>query len=354
MSSRMTKGLVLTVLYGAGLGTGWLFSRIGLPLPWMLGPLIVSAALYLSGAMTRAVPLRTRPVAQMTIAAQVGLAFTPPVLATLLADAPLLVGAALGTAALAGGVAYLTARMGGMPLAQAFLSTFPTSPVEAAIIAVKFRWDPAPIVLTQTLRIAAVVVLVPLSVYAVDGWPERGAVGRGGAFDAAGNGLLALLAIGGAVSFRKLGLSNPFFLGPLAFSAIASAAGLHTAAFPPVMLDAAQIVLGTWLGSTFRRELLAGGRRLLLTVLASTLSLLATITAGAVALAASSDLGWEVLVLGMAPGGVTQMALTAKFLGADLAMVTALQLTRIFIFMPNIPWIVRMIDLHDRQLRKHP
>ena len=242
--------------------------------------------------------------------------------------------------------------MGGMPLAQAFLATFPTSPVEAAVIAGKFDWDPAPIVLSQTLRIGAVVILVPLSVYAVDGWPDPADLVRGGPFDPMGNGILALLAISGALVFRKLGLSNPWFLGPLAFSATAAAAGLHLSAFPPVVLSAAQIVLGTWLGSTFRRDLLVSGRRLLVTLVIGTLLLLSVISACAVALAAITDLAWEVLVLGMAPGGVTEMALTAKFLGIDLAMVTALQLTRIFIFMPNIPWIIKMIDRYDERLRQ--
>ena len=352
MSPRLKNGLALTAVYGLGICTGWLFSALGMPLPWMIGPLILSASLYMSGMIAVQVPLRTRPFGQMVIAAQVGLAFTPAAVAALLSFAPLLVGAALGTAGLAAGIAVLTARLGGMPLAQAFLATFPTSPVEAAVIAGKFDWDPAPIVLSQTLRIGAVVILVPLSVYAVDGWPNSGDLVRGGVFDPMGNGSLALLAISGALLFRKLGLSNPYFLGPLAFSAAAAAVGLHTTAFPPAVLAAAQVVLGIWLGSTFRRDLLVSGRRLLVTLVFGTLLLLGIISACAVALAAITDLGWEVLVLGMAPGGVTEMALTAKFLGVDLAMVTALQLTRIFVFMPNIPWIIRMIDRHDARMRQ--
>jgi membrane AbrB-like protein len=350
VSAQWTNGLVLTVIYGSGLVAGWLFSQIGLPLPWMIGPLVLSASLYLSGRITVQVPVRTRPFGQMVIAAQVGLAFTPAALAALLSYAPLLVGAALVTAAFAGAVAFLTARMGGLPLAQAFLATFPTSPVEAAVIAGRFGWDPAPIVLTQTMRIAAVVILVPLFVYAVDGWPGAADLVRGGAFDPWGNGFLAGLALAGALLFRTLGLSNPYFLGPLAFSAAAAAAGLDPVAFPPLVLSAAQVVLGIWLGSTFRRDLLLGGRRLLGTLMINTLALLLVISACAIALAAMTGLDWEVLVLGMAPGGVTEMALTAKFLGVDLAMVTALQLTRIFIFMPNIPWIIRLIDGCDKTL----
>jgi membrane AbrB-like protein len=351
VSPRWIDRLTLACLYALAIGAGALFSWVGVPLPWMIGPLTLSAAVYISGAITVRVPVKTRPFGQMTIAAQVGLAFTPAALAAVVALAPLLIGAALVTAVLAGATAVAMARMGRMPLAQAFLATFPTSPVEAAVMAEKIGCDPAPIVLSQTMRIAAVVILVPLSVYAVDGWPDRGAAMMGAAFDPLGNGFLALLAIAGALTFKKLGLANPFFLGPLAFSAAAAAAGLHPAAFPAPVLAAAQIVLGTWLGATFRRDLLLNGGRLVTTSAVGTLLLLGLVSAFALALAALSGLRWEVLVLGLAPGGVTEMALTAKFLGVDLALVTAFQLTRIFIFMPNIPWIIALIDRSERRWR---
>ena len=209
--------------------------------------------------------------------------------------------------------------------------------------------DPAPVILAQTTRIAAVVILVPVAVFALDGWPDRTGILRGGAFDPLGNGFLALLAIAGALLFRRLRLSNPYFLGPLTFSAAASAIGFHPTAFPGEVLSLAQIVLGTWLGSTFRHELFVNQKRQLFATVASTLILLGLISGVAVAIARLAGQPWEVLVLGAAPGGVTEMALTAKFLGIDLALVTAFQLTRIFLFMPNIPWIIRMIDAHEQR-----
>jgi uncharacterized protein len=343
--------LTLACLYAAASAVGWCFARLGVPLPWMIGPLVLSAAAYITGVMTLRVPVKTRPFGQMTIAAQVGLAFTPAALSALVSLGPLMVGAALITAVMASLVALLTARLGHMRLPQAFLATFPTSPVEAAVMAERLDCDPAPIVLSQTMRIAAVVILVPLTVYAIDGWPDRSGMVRGGVFDPLGNGFLALLAIAGATLFKKLGLSNPYFLGPLAFSAAAAATGFHPVAFPPVVLSVAQIVLGTWLGSTFRRDLLERGGRLVATSALGTLLLLGLVSGCAVLLSALSGLHWEVLVLGLAPGGVTEMALTAKFLGVDLALVTAFQLTRIFIFMPNIPWIIKVIHKYET---RHP
>jgi hypothetical protein len=349
LSFRTKDLLSLAALYAAACLAGWVFSRLGIPLPWMIGPLVLSASLSVSGLLRVKVPVKTRPFGQMTVAAQVGLAFTPAALAALLGLAPLMIGVALTSAASAGLVAILVARTTNIRLSQAFLSTFPISPVEAAIMAERHNYDPAPVILAQTTRIAAVVILVPIAVYAMDGWPDRASVARGGSFDLLGNGFLALLAITGALLFQRLRLSNPFFLGPLTFSAAASAIGLHPTGFPPEMLSLAQIVLGTWLGSTFRHELFVNQKRQLITILTSTIALLGLVSALAIGVAWLTGQTWEVLVLGAAPGGVTEMALTAKYLGIDLALVTAFQLTRIFIFMPNIPWIIGVIDAYEQR-----
>lgn len=69
----------------------------------------------------------------------------------------------------------------------------------------------------------------------------------------------------------------------------------------------------------------------------------------AVIVSRMAGLSWELMVLGTAPGGVTEMALTAKFLGQDVALITAFHLTRIFILMPNIPWIIRMSHRFERR-----
>ena len=41
-----------------------------------------------------------------------------------------------------------------------------------------------------------------------------------------------------------------------------------------------------------------------------------------------------------APGGVTEMALTAQFLGYDVALITSFQIVRICILMPGIHWFI--------------
>lgn len=56
-----------------------------------------------------------------------------------------------------------------------------------------------------------------------------------------------------------------------------------------------------------------------------------------------SGVDWQALILGAVPRGVVEMALTAKFPGQNVVLISTFHLARISIVMPNIPWIVRLI-----------
>ena len=66
-------------------------------------------------------------------------------------------------------------------------------------------------------------------------------------------------------------------------------------------------------------------------------------TAFAASLALVSDFPWDLLVLGAAPGSITEMALTARFLNENVALITAFHLVRIFLIIPNTPWMLKLV-----------
>lgn len=87
---------------------------------------------------------------------------------------PLLVGLAAMTALYSLGVAVLQARLARARLSRMVLATFPISPVEAAVLAEQCDIPPAPVIMAQTLRIAAIVTVLPILIYWLDGWPQGG------------------------------------------------------------------------------------------------------------------------------------------------------------------------------------
>jgi membrane AbrB-like protein len=154
--------------------------------------------------------------------------------------------------------------------------------------------------------------------------------------------LLVAVAIAGGVIGKWVGLSNPYFIGPLASSALAAAFSLPITGLPYPLLAAAQILLGVFLGATFDRAFLAGARSFIPAALASTLVLMALCGALGLALVPWTGEAWAVMILSTAPGSITEMALTAKVLQQGVAVVTAFHVLRVVIMMPMAPMIFRV------------
>ena len=107
----MKAGALLPPAAGLVLGAiaGWLCSRLGTPIPWMMGPLVAVALLRVGGANVSAIP-GGRQIGQWIIGTALGLYFTPAVVREVAGWWPLL---AMG-AVFAIGVGYV----GGIALAR--------------------------------------------------------------------------------------------------------------------------------------------------------------------------------------------------------------------------------------------
>ncbi|MBS8226680.1 AbrB family transcriptional regulator [Vannielia litorea] len=331
----------LAALYTASGIAGLVFSLIGIPLPWMIGPLIATGLLTATGTLVVRVPIQTRPFGQVTVATFVGAHFTPAAFHALLQTAPLLIFVSLFIIAASVVVSIFQRRIYGTDGVTAFLSVVPTSPVEAGVLAEHHGVAPAPVIFAQTMRIALVVTIFPLMLYLAG---DTSAALPPPEVD---HGLVAFCvtlagAIVGPSLFKLLHLNNPFFLGPLFMAAALSALGQPAFDIPQPVLALAQVVLGTWLGSCFTRRTFTERKSLVSSVLVTSSLLLVLCVFGAWLASRVFDAIFPTMVLGFAPGGTTEMALTAGILGQDVALVTAMHLARIFVIMPNLQWLTRL------------
>ncbi|WP_157699356.1 AbrB family transcriptional regulator [Pseudomonas sp. M30-35] len=336
--------------YLLAIAAGYLAQQINLPLPWMIGPLVITALLNLA-VVPVDVPVRTRPIGQMIVAAQVGLYFTADAALAIYSHGVAIVGVACLTIIFSFVISFLLRKLTGSDRVTALLSSIPGGPVEMGNLAIRYGGDPGPVVFAQTLRISAIVLLIPAALYYLLHTPVADRVLLSAAADPVG---ILVLSVGAALTsslFYKLRINSPFFLGALAFSCIATSTSLlPVSPFPHAVVGFAQVLLGTWLGSTFRRELFRNAGRMIVAIF-FTSSLLILLCAGvALGVASMSDMNWRVLVLGAAPGSVTEMALTAQYLHEDVALITAFHLVRIFMILPNIPWVLALV--HRRALRE--
>src|SRR5690606_15146410 len=144
----------------------------------------------------------------------------------------------------------------------------------------------------------------------------------------------------GAFIARAVRLSNPFFVGSLAGSALVAALDFPVTAFPYVVLVLAQTFLGVWLGAAFDRDLVKKARGFMSIAVIAAFFMAALCAALGLVLSYLTGVSWQVMVLATAPGSATEMALTAKILNEGLAIVTAFHVLRIFIILPFAPLII--------------
>jgi hypothetical protein len=307
------------------------------PLPWMIGPLLATAVLSTLGAPTHShTPLRN--AGQWVIGAALGLYFTPQVVALVLGLwwAMLLnvlwalaVGVAFGAwlhrvhhgpglfhiAGLSRTTTYFAAPIGGAS--------------EMTLMAERRGAQTELVASAHSLRVLMVTLIIPFGfqfagLHGLDttlpgprvvSWPGLAALG--------------LLTGVGCWVMVKLRRTNPWFLGALAASMLLTANGQTWSAIPTGMTNAAQLVIGISLGVRFTRSFVHLAPRWLASVALGTLTMIGLCAGFAWSVAQLTHLHWATVLLGTAPGGIAEMAITAKVLQLGVPLVTAFHVTRL-------------------------
>lgn len=339
LTFKRTSWPRILVIYVGAVIIGYAASWLRVPLPWMIGPMMFAGVVSaLSGYAT--VPRITRPVGQTVVAGVVGLAFTPSAVTALAEQIIPMLAAALMTIVAGFATAAVLMRLTRIDVISASLASIPGGPVEMAALASRYGVAPGPVAFAQTLRITLLVLIIPPALLAINGGGRDAAlVLTSGVVDYLGGALLLAIAAAGGFFFRWIRVSSPFFLGPLAFAATASALSIPISMPPYWVLASAQVLLGVWLGCMFDRETLIESRGFIAAAIVSTALLLILCVAMAFALSAMTGIEWQTMVLATAPGSVTEMALTANVLQQGVAVVTAFHVVRIFVILPLAPLI---------------
>jgi len=133
---------------------------------------------------------------------------------------------------------------------------------------------------------------------------------------------------GGAL---MLGLkrTNPWFIGALVVSMALTLTGLTWSAVPPALTAAAQLVIGVSLGVRFTPAFLHTAPRWLVSVAVASGVMMALSALFAWGMSQATGLHLATLVLGTTPGGIAEMAITAKVLQLGVPVVTAFQVCRL-------------------------
>ncbi|WP_425584174.1 AbrB family transcriptional regulator [Variovorax defluvii] len=333
--SRLTLRILATLLLALLAALACL--ALHTPLPWMIGPLLAVSLASIAGAPTASyTPLRN--AGQWAIGTALGLYFTSEMVglvAGLWWAIVLAIAWALGLGWLFGRWLYgaHAARMPHIPVRSMKATTYFSGAIggasEMTLLAERVGARTDLVAAAHSVRLVVVTVLIPFAMQ----WSGLHGleIHAAGPRDVRWGGLaLLVLATGaGGLAMRLAGRTNPWFIGPLVVSLGFTVAGHPLSAVPAWVSNAAQLVIAVSLGVRFSREFLHTAPRWLAAVAGGTVGMIVVCAAFAWLLAWATGLHPATLLLGTSPGGIAEMAITAKVLQLGVPVVTAFQVCRL-------------------------
>ncbi|WP_439579988.1 AbrB family transcriptional regulator [Elioraea sp.] len=328
---------------------GYAAQLLHVPLAWMIGAMVAAAAIAFTGREVAA-PAIARPVAMLVLGTALGQTYTPPVLRALIGSLPALILAGLGSMIAGAAASRMTARIAGIDTKTAYYASVPGGIILMVVLAARAGLSVPTVTLIQTLRMVLVVLTFPplLFTFVEPGVDVFSLVPVPLSWH-----LLPLLFVAttaGAVVMRRFGIANAWMFGPVCVSLILALLDRPLSGVPGPLIDVAQVLMGWSLGIRINRDLILRSRHLALASVAATglLALLCLLVALVVAFA--FGLPVAAAILGTAPGGLPEMAITAKVLNLGVPLVLGFHLVRIFLCNLFVEQLYRAYAWAERKL----
>ncbi|MDP3842689.1 MAG: AbrB family transcriptional regulator [Oxalobacteraceae bacterium] len=312
------------------------------PLPWMIGPIIATAAARMAGIDLQA-PVQVREAGQWAIGTALGLYFTPAVLHVLSSYVGTIVLGVVFAMLLGIGAGWLLHRLTGVDRTTAFFAMATGGASEMATQGERHGAQVDRVAAAHSLRIMLVVVIIPFGfkfagVHGMDPYVQ-------GAKVVLLPGLLALIALTccGALLLRRLNWPNAWVIGPLIVAIGLTAFEVNLSALPQWMINCGQLFIGVSLGTRFTPAFLHTAPRYLAGVALCSISAILVAAGFGLLLAAWSGIHPATAILATSPGGIAEMSLTAKTLQLGVPIVTAFHVTRMATLVLSIGPLFRLI-----------
>jgi membrane AbrB-like protein len=338
----MRRGARLLLTAAVGLVGATLAVWLHLPLPWFTGPLIAVAVVNMAGAHLAPLP-HARDAGQWIIGIVLGLYFTPEVVREVLRLAPWIAAATLFMMLLGAGGALLLRRLTGESGTTSFFAMAIGGASEMAAQAERYQARVDRVAAAHSLRIMLVALLVP---FALQWWGVQGAAPYEQAarsFNWPGFAVLVAVTGAGAVVLLRLRAPNVFMIGPLLVAAALTAGGITLSAMPTAVANGGQLLIGVALGVRFTPEFFRAAPRYLAAVALVTVLYLGVSALFGAWLAGPAGLATATAVLATTPGGIGEMAITAKVLKLGAPIVTAFHSIRMVLVVLTIGPLYRLL-----------
>ena len=331
-----SRGRTLTLaILGAGL-----FQLLGLPLPFLFGPMTVCLLVALAGVQLKG--MGTLSTAARTIlGVAIGASITPEIVGRV----PQLLGSVALVpvyVALIGIVGVPFFRRLGYDPATAWYAAMPGGLPDMVAFGKEAGGDARALALIHATRMLIIVTVAPIILTLLYGASLTGALGEPARnLPPAELALMVAAAVIGWKVGERVGLFGASILGPMIVTAVLSLGGFIHSRPPLEAIVVAQVLIGLGIGVQYVGVTLRELRSFILSGMAfvAILALLAAVFTEIVTL---SGLAKPVEgFLAFAPGGQAEMTVLALAAGADLGFVILHHLTRVVMVIMGAPVAAR-------------
>lgn len=325
----MLKVLILSFI------GGYIFSLLHIPIPWMLGPIVVVmlAQFVYKGPLRWSSQMRDLGVVMVGTA--IGVQFNTDLFGMM--SSILLYMITLNVILIGGsiGIAYLTSKWTKIPVKAAILGAIPGGLGQIVVFAEEEKVKEIGVIsYFQVIRLLLVVVFVPFIV--------AGQVMSKPPTDAKltiSLVLLIALAWGCSHVMKRIHLPVAFFITPiLLFITLQLTTPLAMPQIPGIIMDVAQLLIGAHIGLMLKPHMIKLPVRILVGGIFSAFALIALTLGSSFFMSFALDKTFATSFLSTAPGGLDQMVLLANAVHADVSLVSMFQTFRLlFIFILIMP-----------------
>lgn len=336
---------------------GLVFTYLGLPISWMLGPMTAILLWQWLTGRRLVSSSRVRNIGLLTIGYGLGLSFTIESARQISLQLPSMLIATILTILFSLGIAVMISLRTGVSLMSCIMGNIPGGMSQMVVMSEEMEdVDTAVVVFMQTIRLLAVIFIVPfLAFHSLKSESSAGvhAAAEGmlwgslqlGITQAAERPIYTLLILSvvlfAAWAGVKLHLPTPYFLGPILMVGLLNMIGFELPQLPSLFSILAQWSLGIYLGAGMKLSSLHNWKRLLPYAVAGSIALVAFSFGLSYVYSKIYSISILTAFLSTSPGGMTEMGVTASTAGADVSVVVAYQLFRILFILFVIPYALR-------------
>lgn len=354
---RDSNVVPVPVKFGVTLATalagGGLFMLLGLPIPWLLGPMIAT----LIGANLRkqyyAWPGPLRNSGMIIVGYTIGLSLTAPALKEMAGQLPsmlLMTGLLLLFCA---GIAAIVSKISGMNYKTVLLGSIPGGLTQMVMLAEETEDVNLTVVtVIQVVRLMMIIICVPLLIFSPAFGQTSGAAGVAPLITEVSSSwsglypnffIYAAACTFCAIAGQKVKFPTAYLLGPALITSVLQISGLSGPALPGLLLNAAQLMIGIFVGMLLNPRKLNNKLVTLSLAVGSGVVLIGGAYLMSLLFAYFDAVSLSTALLSLAPGGMDQMSLIAHEVGADLPTVAGFQLFRTFFIFFAVPPLFKLI-----------